>query len=302
MLRDDPQLLSSGHGAQHPRRVLLDRRLRLTPQHRLVTTARTSPVLVATCTTRDDVACEERRRRRACGSGGRNRAMPSHGRRDRSGGALEAAWGTRHHSCVGRGAGSRVHGAFFDAALVDRVQVILAPKLIGGSAFAPDRRHGLERMADACVLRSTRLRRLGADLLLEGCLTGPAPGSPLGSVAARKHRRRATSTARAQDKLRFYTSSCRHHAALRDRAVREKCITRRCFDVSNCDAVGVFIVLLNAGCRVHSDLDRARVYERQGLLVEAARICGQLRTRVSRETAISIRLNNSPSSFRTKWR
>ncbi|MFN0058195.1 MAG: hypothetical protein ACKVX7_07030 [Planctomycetota bacterium] len=48
----------------------------------------------------------------------------------------------------------------------------------------------------------------------------------------------------------------------------------------------VFIILLNAGCRVHSDLDRARVFERQGLLVEArAQLQSELRTRASRETA-----------------
>ncbi|MFN0058196.1 MAG: bifunctional diaminohydroxyphosphoribosylaminopyrimidine deaminase/5-amino-6-(5-phosphoribosylamino)uracil reductase RibD [Planctomycetota bacterium] len=176
LLRDDPQLLSSGRGAQHPLRVLLDGRLRLTLQHRLVTTARTSPVLVATRATRGDVA-RERRSAELAAAGLEIAQLPSHVDSGIDLRALLGLLGERGITHVLVEGGSRVHGAFFDAGLADRVQMILAPKLIGGSAaLAPIGGGGLERMADACDLRSTRLRRLGADLLLEGCLTPAGAG------------------------------------------------------------------------------------------------------------------------------
>lgn len=60
-------------------------------------------------------------------------------------------------------------GACFDAGLVDRVQAIIAPLIIGGAA-APTAVAGLgaARMADALRLQQLRITQLGADLLIEG--------------------------------------------------------------------------------------------------------------------------------------
>ena len=62
-------------------------------------------------------------------------------------------------------------GALFDAGLVDRVQAVVAPMIIGG-AGAPlaVAGRGVERMADARRLREVTVRRLGVDLLIEGSL------------------------------------------------------------------------------------------------------------------------------------
>lgn len=60
-------------------------------------------------------------------------------------------------------------GSFFDAGLVDRVEVILAPMIIGGAqAPAPVGGLGAERMAEAIHLERLTVRRLGEDILIEG--------------------------------------------------------------------------------------------------------------------------------------
>ncbi len=65
--------------------------------------------------------------------------------------------------------GGLILGAFFDAGLVDKVQVIIAP-LIVGAADAPPAvaGEGAYRMADALRLRELTVERLGEDLLVTG--------------------------------------------------------------------------------------------------------------------------------------
>lgn len=65
--------------------------------------------------------------------------------------------------------GGIVLGSFFDQHLVDRVQAILAPMIIGGDA-APMAVGGLgpERMANVLRLNDVSIRRLGPDILVEG--------------------------------------------------------------------------------------------------------------------------------------
>ena len=69
-------------------------------------------------------------------------------------------------------------GSFFDAGLVDRVQAILAPMIVGGAA-APTAVAGLgvERMADAIHLERVSVRGFGADMLVEGYVPKGAVGN-----------------------------------------------------------------------------------------------------------------------------
>jgi diaminohydroxyphosphoribosylaminopyrimidine deaminase/5-amino-6-(5-phosphoribosylamino)uracil reductase len=65
--------------------------------------------------------------------------------------------------------GGELLGSFFDLRLVDKVQAIIAPVIIGGqeapSAVAG---RGARRMADALRLRDVTVERLGEDLLVTG--------------------------------------------------------------------------------------------------------------------------------------
>lgn len=65
--------------------------------------------------------------------------------------------------------GSGIHGAFYDAGLVDRVYGFIAPKLVGGTgALSPVGGHGSETIGDAWQLDKVECISLGRDFLLTG--------------------------------------------------------------------------------------------------------------------------------------
>jgi diaminohydroxyphosphoribosylaminopyrimidine deaminase/5-amino-6-(5-phosphoribosylamino)uracil reductase len=64
--------------------------------------------------------------------------------------------------------GSRVHGAFLRANLVDEVQIFVAPIFIGGDGVPLLDSLGLQKVADAPRFSTTRVRRFGGDVLIEG--------------------------------------------------------------------------------------------------------------------------------------
>jgi diaminohydroxyphosphoribosylaminopyrimidine deaminase/5-amino-6-(5-phosphoribosylamino)uracil reductase len=64
--------------------------------------------------------------------------------------------------------GGVLHGSFFDAGLVDKVHAIIAPKIVGGSAYTAVAGAGVARMANAVTLRDVEVLRLGADVAFVG--------------------------------------------------------------------------------------------------------------------------------------
>jgi len=65
--------------------------------------------------------------------------------------------------------GGELLGSFFDLGLVDKVQAIIAPIIIGGQdAPAAVAGRGARRMADALRLRDVTVERLGEDVLVTG--------------------------------------------------------------------------------------------------------------------------------------
>lgn len=67
--------------------------------------------------------------------------------------------------------GGEVAWSFFEAGLVDKVEWILAPKIIGGrDAKTSVEGLGVSSLAQAMMIRPTKLVQLGDDLLLEGYL------------------------------------------------------------------------------------------------------------------------------------
>ncbi len=64
--------------------------------------------------------------------------------------------------------GGVLHGGLFDARLVDKVHAIIAPKIVGGSAYPAVAGAGVARMADAVSLREIEVRRLGDDVAVVG--------------------------------------------------------------------------------------------------------------------------------------
>ena len=64
--------------------------------------------------------------------------------------------------------GGVLHGSLFDAKLVDKVHAIIAPKIVGGSAYPAVAGAGVARMAEALTLRSVEVLRLGDDVAFVG--------------------------------------------------------------------------------------------------------------------------------------
>jgi diaminohydroxyphosphoribosylaminopyrimidine deaminase/5-amino-6-(5-phosphoribosylamino)uracil reductase len=66
--------------------------------------------------------------------------------------------------------GARVHGAFLRANLVDEVQIFVAPIFIGADGVPLLDSIGLHKVADAPRFSTTRVRRFGNDVLIEGLI------------------------------------------------------------------------------------------------------------------------------------
>ena len=64
--------------------------------------------------------------------------------------------------------GGVLHGSLFEAGLVDKVHAIIAPKIVGGTAYPAVGGRGVARMADAVTLRDVEVLRLGADVAFAG--------------------------------------------------------------------------------------------------------------------------------------
>jgi diaminohydroxyphosphoribosylaminopyrimidine deaminase/5-amino-6-(5-phosphoribosylamino)uracil reductase len=172
VLADDPQLttrLPGGKGLD-PTRVILDSHLRLPLSAKVLTQESKAPTWIV-CTEAapaDKVA--------AIRSLGVEVMVtpPRDGRVDL--GALLALLGERRlHSLLVEG-GATVHGAFFDARLVDTFHLILAPKFIGG-AQAPGflGGQGITRLTEARLARDISIKHLGSDILISGYLDSRQP-------------------------------------------------------------------------------------------------------------------------------
>ena len=81
--------------------------------------------------------------------------------------------------------GAAVHGAFFDAGLVDRVQAVIAPLVIGGvDAPGAVGGRGPARLAEAWRLIEPQVTHLGTDVAVSGALRLPPMPAPDGGGSA----------------------------------------------------------------------------------------------------------------------
>jgi diaminohydroxyphosphoribosylaminopyrimidine deaminase/5-amino-6-(5-phosphoribosylamino)uracil reductase len=173
VLKDDPLLTARLRGVKNqPLRVVLDSRLRTSPDARIVKHA-DAPTLIF---------CTE--------------PMPSHAALLQANHVEIVAlppdadgrvpvWRVVEHLAQ-RGiigilveGGGEVIASFLEAGLADRVAFFYAPLLIGGrEAPTPVEGEGAAQIADAIKLAQLRCRRLGPDWLLEGEIISPQKLSP----------------------------------------------------------------------------------------------------------------------------
>jgi diaminohydroxyphosphoribosylaminopyrimidine deaminase/5-amino-6-(5-phosphoribosylamino)uracil reductase len=160
MLADDPQLTPRGAYRQRPLvRVLFDTRLRTPPSARVFSTLAAGPVIIVTA---------------PAAAGGRAAALTSAGAEllpiepaHRVEAALRALAGRGVSSLVVEG-GPVLHRAFWDAGVVDRVQIFVAGRHVGPGGIP-----WLDAaVMSADVVHEQSARPVGDDVLLEGYVHG----------------------------------------------------------------------------------------------------------------------------------
>ncbi len=163
VLKDDPLLTCRIEGGRNPRRIVVDSRLRLPIESRIVQTARESEVLVATT-----ASAPPERREAIEKAGCKVMILPAkEGKVD----VLELARSLRSiplRSILIEG-GSKLLGSMFEARLIDKVEVFIAPKLLGGKeAKGPIGGKGIAKILEAVSLSGVKVERIGEDLFIEG--------------------------------------------------------------------------------------------------------------------------------------
>ncbi len=165
VLRDDPLLTTRlpGGGGRDPMRIIVDSRLRLPCEARVLTTSTTACTLIAT--TRE-APREKRLQLEAAGAKiliveGDGPGVPL--------GALMEQLGAMQVTSILLEGGGELHSSALRAGIVDKVLYFLAPKLIGGRA-APSAigGEGFARLDEAVTLERMQVRPLDDDLLIEG--------------------------------------------------------------------------------------------------------------------------------------
>jgi diaminohydroxyphosphoribosylaminopyrimidine deaminase/5-amino-6-(5-phosphoribosylamino)uracil reductase len=167
VVADDPQLttrLPGGKG-QDPTRIILDSRLRLPLTAKIFTQQSSAPTWIV-CT--DAAPPDKVAAIRSLGA--EVLFTPAHQQRVDLTALLTLLGERRIHSLLVEG-GAEVHGAFFEAGLVDKFHLFLAPKFIGGRQ-APGflGGDGITRLQDARFAHDLSIHRLGPDILISGYL------------------------------------------------------------------------------------------------------------------------------------
>lgn len=167
VIADNPQLTTRlpKRRGKDPVRLILDSRLRLPLAAQVLHLKSAAPTWIA-CT--DAAPAEKRAALQDLGA--EILVLPARdGKVDLE--ALLNVLGQRRLQSLLVEGGAEVHGAFFDAHLIDKLHLLLAPKIIGGRQ-APGilGGQGITHLASAPLVRDMTIRRLGPDLLISGYL------------------------------------------------------------------------------------------------------------------------------------
>jgi diaminohydroxyphosphoribosylaminopyrimidine deaminase/5-amino-6-(5-phosphoribosylamino)uracil reductase len=146
-------------------RVVVDSTASLSPESRLIKSARDFPVMVAAADSADPSACD---RLTAAGAEVYRCGGTTHAERLS---ALLEELGRRRMTNVLVEGGSKLLGALFDLRAVDEVHAFIAPKLAGGAtATSPIGGAGIDRMNDALRLADITIEELQGDTYIHGRL------------------------------------------------------------------------------------------------------------------------------------
>ena len=170
IIADDPLLTDrSGLPRHQPLlRVIVDSRLRLPPQSRVVKTAKDDVLVLCSF-------AEEKRKRELLDQGIRVEQVPvgaGDGRPDMKG--IARRLGTMEITSLLVEGGAMINGAALASDVVDKVFLYYAPKILDGMGSVPFATGvGFDRMSDAAQVKTIKLHRFGEDFAVEGYLRDP---------------------------------------------------------------------------------------------------------------------------------
>jgi diaminohydroxyphosphoribosylaminopyrimidine deaminase/5-amino-6-(5-phosphoribosylamino)uracil reductase len=162
VLKDDPLLTARIKKGRDPYRVILDSRLRIPEEAKVLENSFSKAIIVTTeMAARDRVEKLEKK-------GVRVLITDSKGGRVDLKTCLTKLGEMGMMSLLVEG-GSRINGAFLDAGLIDKILLFLSPKLIGDRE-APGIFGGMGKrtLKEAISLNEMRVRRIGENILIEG--------------------------------------------------------------------------------------------------------------------------------------
>jgi len=170
IIADDPLLTDrSGLPRRQPLlRVIVDSRLRLPPQSRVVKTAQDDVLVLCSF-------AEEKRKRELQNQGIRVEQVQvgvGDGRPDMRG--ITQRLGTMEIISLLVEGGAMINGAALASGIVDKVFLYYAPKILAGIGSIPFATGvGFDRMSDAAHVKTIKLHRFGEDFAVEGYLRDP---------------------------------------------------------------------------------------------------------------------------------
>ncbi len=162
--QDDPALTARVPNGRTPTKVVFDTRGELGPDARLFEPFEGTPADVHVMTTE---AAPQEALKTLQAAGAHVHVLPSVDGRPSVPAALEVLHRLEVRSLLLE-SGGRLASSFLQAGAIDRISIVLAPKLVGGSASTPFEGAGAMRMADAWGVRDLTVTPLGEDLLLQG--------------------------------------------------------------------------------------------------------------------------------------
>lgn len=164
VIADDPELTCRIAGGRNPRRVVLDRRLRIPITAKLLHLTDAANTIIATG--RDAAAA---RVRAIEALGAQVWRLPVRGRSIAWRPLLKrmAADGVVHVMIEG---GATAAASVIREKIADKLVVFYGPKILGGDALPMIGALGLRRLKNACLVRELRSARSGGDLMMTGYL------------------------------------------------------------------------------------------------------------------------------------
>jgi diaminohydroxyphosphoribosylaminopyrimidine deaminase/5-amino-6-(5-phosphoribosylamino)uracil reductase len=164
VLKDDPLLTARIRGGRDPYRIILDSRLKISEEARVIGTSPSRAIIVTTeLAPRDKIERLEKRGVQILIFGSKEERINLRSCLSKLG-----EMGMMNLMVEG---GSQVNGSFLDEGLIDKLLLFLSPKLIGDhQALGIFGGRGVSNLQEAIALKEIKTRKMGEDMLLEGYL------------------------------------------------------------------------------------------------------------------------------------